>query len=159
MRRSLSYLLATCFLLLPIAQARATFVGLGDGTQDVTLTCIFINCPGPFTGTVTISGAQATDWFFHTAFDVSLTFNGDPDEIVGPPPLGSESLQGLDSTDAYQLRLIAGGTWHIFIGGVDVDRGTWTAVPHQSTVTEPGSLTLLLPVLAAIGVGAVRRRK
>lgn len=154
--------LLVCGLLSP-GEARASLLGLDAGTYDVTLTCVFVNCGGPFTGTLTTDGSDVSDWLFNTAFDtLPLSFTGDPAEFDSGPPSDIQEVFGPSTPGGYSLILFGGffeGDWNIESSGVSIWRGTWEAVPHQDEVAEPASLLLLGTGIAGVAATARRRRR
>jgi len=79
-------------LILSAEHAYATYVGLGDGSYDVTLTSVYPNTA--YTGTLTILGNEATDWMFIMPSYLGGTFSGNPNEETIPPPTDLELLRG-----------------------------------------------------------------
>ena len=164
-KRLLCCLSIVATLVLAAGHARADVLGLTPGAYDVTLTCVIANCGGPFTGLVTIVGADATSWLFHTAFDsVPLTFSGDPSETIVPPPSEREFVVGPDTSAAFVLDLFhdpntAGGGWLILTGSVSLWRGDWVAAAAVSAVPESTSLVLLIAGLAVVGGRCVSSRR
>ena len=150
-------------LILSAEHAYATYVGLGDGSYDVTLTSVYPNTA--YTGTLTILGNEATDWMFIMPSYLGGTFSGNPNEETIPPPTDLELLRGLGSFSTYELWIyywLSGGSreWNVFTGGVSLDRGTWTAAPTNVPVPEPSTLLLLGGgLLGLVGFGRKRMKK
>jgi len=152
----------TCALLVP-TNARAAILGLGPGTYDVALTCTFINCGGPFTGTLSTDGSDITSWLFDTNFDgLPLSFNGDPTEFDSGPPADVQMVSGPNTIGGYTLNLFGGvfaGDWFIDSGGVSIWNGSWEAKPHQDAVPEPATLTLFGTSIVSLIARARRQRR
>jgi hypothetical protein len=151
--------------------ASATWLGLDDGTYDVTLTCVFssvIPCPSTISGTITIAGAGAT------AFD--FVVNGE--SFVGAPDNGTvTTIFGTDEVSSLQVAPFSFlSLQHFLVGslpGLSPDSwiycntftptsctpatdGNWTAV----RVPEPPVMALFslaLGLMALAGVGRRRR--
>ena len=148
-------------------QARAALLGLDDGTYDVTLTCIVQNCGGPFTGTLTIAGSDATDWSFTFPFEAygapgGETFSGNPNQASDGGP--NERVDGIgEDLSLLSIFLTFGSpSWQVSQGGVNLIRGGWTAAPQAvpSLVPEPATLPLMMTGLGLLGLtGWLGRRK
>jgi hypothetical protein len=163
-------LLLASIVLLSASQARATILGLGDGTYDVTLTCSFADCApagplGPFIGTLTADGNDVTGWSFTfpaAAFGFAEVFSGDPLETINMIT-GVEIVSGPGLAAALdQLLLGKSGdslTWDVLQGGVSVIHGTWTAALQATPqgVPEPSTWLLMLGGFGLLGV-ALRRQ-
>jgi len=163
MTRWVSRLLVASVVLLSANQARATFIGLGDGTYDVTLTCSFFDCApagslGPFTGSLTVVGTDVTAWSFAfpaAAYGFADVFNGNPLETTGlDVEFVTGSALGSPITELQLFTSFGPPKWNVFQNDLSVIHGTWTAVlqdaPHG--VPEPSSAILILSGLAALGV-------
>ena len=161
-----SSLLVAGVVLLSANQARATIIGLDDGTYDVALTCLFSDCApngplGPFTGTLTVVGNDVTAWSFvfpATVLGYSEEFDGNPVEFIDF--FGNfENARGVGlivpAFDELVLRTSFGSpTWDLLQGGLSVSYGTWTAVSREAPVgvPEPSSAILFLSGLVALGL-------
>jgi hypothetical protein len=153
-------LLMASFAVLSASQARATIIGLGDGTYDVTLTCIVIDCVDPIAGSLTVSGNDVTDWSFAfpvEAYGAADVFSGNPQETILP---FDEIVRGVGSFGS-ELVLSADNEWGIFQSGIDLIRGTWTAELQDTPqgVPEPASAFLILSGLGATTAAAALRRR
>ena len=151
-----------CVILGP-TNARAAILELDPGTYDVALTCGFVNCGGPFTGTLTTDGSDVTSWLFDTNFDgFPLSFSGDPTEFVIGPPTDFQQVSGPNTTGGYTLSLFGGifaGEWGIDTSGVQLWHGTWEARPHEETIPEPAALLLFGSSTAGLIARARRQRR
>jgi hypothetical protein len=151
---------------LDATSTRATILGLGDGTYDVTLTCVFSDCApagplGPFMGTLTVSGNDVTDWSFTfptAAYGFADVFSGNPQETI--LMFGDEIVSGSAASSAeLQIATFGSPRWNVNFGGAQVIHGPWTAVlqdPRQR-VSEPASAIPILSGLAALAAVARRR--
>ena len=160
--------------LLAAAPARATWLGLPDGSYDVVLHCTVsteIACPSDTFGTLEVQGSGVT------AFDVTIDgqhYAGDPADAVVDGNLVDTESSTLSAPGPFQflsLRLITDGqigpfgtgdNWGVYCnhfqgGGTCTPNttGLWTATP-RAAVPEPTVSALLLPALAAL---AWRRRR
>jgi len=151
--------------------ASATWLGLADGTYDVTLSCVFssvIPCPTTIDGTMTIAGAGAT------AFD--FVVNGQA--FVGAPTNGTATtaLFGTDEFSDVDLSPFSFLSLQDFLTGgfpgltqqswgycnnfdashctPDTD-GNWTA----ARVPEPPGMALFVLGLGIMALAGVTRRR
>lgn len=151
--RRISYGLSASVLLFAHAgPGHSTIIGLGNGTYDVTLTCLLINC-GPYTGSLSVAGNDGTAWTFDAAVaGTQLSFVGNPIEQIIGPPLDLEFLRGSAASPNLMFELeITNSTlnglpsWNINVGGVALAYGNWTAAPVTSiSIPEPSPLILML---------------
>jgi len=151
--------------------ASATWLGLDDGTYDVTLSCVFstvIPCPSTIHGTMTIAGGSTT------AFD--FTVNGQA--FVGAPVSGTVTtvLFGTDEVSSLNLSPFSSlSLQHFLTGGLPgltpdswvycnnfsinsctpATDGNWTAV----AISEPPGLALFALSLGIVAVVGVARRR
>jgi hypothetical protein len=147
-RWALVSMVVACAGLLPITQARATVLGLGDGTYDVTLACIGPICH--FTGTMTIAASNVTDWSFTTEVDgpPAETFTGNPIETFLGPVTFEDFVTGLSTDFGYELVLRSNLNWNVNVGGAVLAEGTWTATLQDAIQPTPAP-----PALALFGGG------
>jgi hypothetical protein len=150
--------------------ANATWLGLADGTYDVTLSCVFslvISCPSTIDGTMTIAGGTAT------AFDFTVNgqaFVGAPTSSTVTTALGTDEVSLLTLSPFSGLDLqnfltggIPGLTQHSWGYCVNVTAvscapttaGNWTAV----AIPEPPALALFLLGLGFMAAAGVTRRR
>jgi hypothetical protein len=149
--------------------AKADWLGLADGTYDVTLTCTIssaISCPTQIQGTVTIEGAGAS--FLSYTVDGEV-FSGDPADSIFQNAIAHFQISQLYNSPfsfadlRFDLTIpnpqIPDDHWwvHCPNSGVDVctptSAGTWTAI--AAAVPAPFTLALFTAGLAGLGL---RRR-
>lgn len=146
---------AAVLFLVP-KNAKATWLGLSDGTYNVTLDCLTLTCPtpDPLVGTMTVSGSGVTNWDFMFT-SPSLTFSGDPDDLIA----GSGFEYSAGYAGSYRLEienLVPGQYWFIYDpAGSAAYGGSWLA--KSASIPEPESFLLLGFGLA--GLAAWGRRK
>ena len=150
--------------------ASATWLGLADGTYDVTLSCVFstvIACPSTINGTLTIAGSAAT------AFDFVVNgqaFVGVPTNDTVSTAVGTDEVSFLDLAPFSFLSLqhfLTGGfpglspdSW-IYCNNFDPTHctpatdGNWTA----AAVPEPPATALFVLGLGMMVAGRVARRR
>ena len=168
MTRRIRHLLVCAAALATLSaapSARASVLGLNDGTYNLTLTCIAAGCGGPFTGTMTVVGTDVTDWNLAVhVFDPGLeSFVGNPTEQLLGPPTDREFVRGRGAVQSvFELELrfepIQSRTWGANVTGVETNQGTWSAVPITLAVPLPSALLLTGTGLAALGLSRTRRR-
>jgi hypothetical protein len=155
--------------------ANATWLGLADGTYDVTLTCVtssVIPCPSTIDGTMTIAGAGAT------AFD--FVVNGQ--SFVGAPTNNTvtTALFGTDQVSVVDLVPFSGLSLEDFLTGgfpglspqswgycnnfdathcTPDTAGNWTAVAVAAAVPEPPGIALFVLGLGIMALAGVTRRR
>lgn len=159
-------LLLAVGLALSAHPARASVLGLADGTYDLTLPCTNIGCGGPYTGTLTVVGTDVTSWNITVLADSLQTFSGNPNEQFFGLPTGLEIVSGPSTPLGYELSLFLdpfGATaqfWQVDIGGVVLNRGSWTAeLQADGVVPLPSTLLLVGIGFAAVRVSRVWRRR
>ncbi|HVG51273.1 MAG TPA: hypothetical protein VM867_06540 [Xanthobacteraceae bacterium] len=147
-RWALVSVVVACAGLSSVTQARATVLGLGDGTYNVTLACITTNCP--FTGTMTIAGSNVIDWSFSTVVDglPAETFTGNPIETFFGPVIVEDLVAGPSTPLGYELVLRSTLDWNVNVFGVVLAQGSWTATLQDGIQPVP-----LPPTLALFGGG------
>lgn len=150
--------------------ASATWLGLADGTYDVTLSCVtssVIPCPSTIGGTMTIAGAAATAFNFAVN---GQAFVGAPGNATVTTGLGTDQVSFLDLSPFSFLSLqdfLTGGfpgltqqSWG-YCNNFDPTHctpdtaGNWTAV----VVPEPPGLPLFMLGLGIMGIAGVTRRR
>jgi len=150
--------------------ASANWLGLADGTYDVTLTCVsssVIACPSTIDGTMTIAGGAAT------AFDFTVNgqaFVGAPTNTTASGGFGTDEIAVLDLSPFSFLSL-----QHFLTGGfpgltqnswgycnnfsanscTPATVGNWTA----AAIPEPPGIGLFVLGLAILAVAGVIRRR
>ena len=167
-------IIRSCFIgllgLLSVATtpspAGATWLGLNDGTYDVTLSCVtstVIPCPSTIHGTMTIAGAGATDFDFTVNGQV---FDGAPSNGTATTTLfGTDEFSVLDLSPVSFLSLqdfSTGGfpgltqqSWG-YCNNFDATSCT-PATDGNWTVPEPPGVALFVLGLIALA-GAMHRR-
>lgn len=148
------------------SSAHATWLGLADGTYDVTLTCVIstvIPCPSTIQGTMTIAGAGAS------AFDFTVNgqhFIGDPSDGTATGSFGTDQFSTLDLSPFSFVSLqdflsgnfpgLTQDSW-AYCNNFDPTSctpdtaGNWTATAAQTqAVPEPATITLVGFGLAAL---------
>jgi hypothetical protein len=168
MRKFKSYvfgLLAPLIVAAMPQSAQATWLGLADGTYDVTLSCLFssvISCPTDIHGTMTIGGSGAS------AFDFTVNgqhFVGDPANSVATNGVYTDQFSSLMLSPFSFLSLINDLTpnpfglptphWWGYCNNFDATHctpdtnGGWTA-DQIAAAPEPASLGLLALGFAAV---------
>jgi hypothetical protein len=156
-------------------EAKADWLGLADGTYDVTLTCTsstLFSCPSQITGTLTIAGAGATFMDFTINGQV---FSGDPNEGIHTIPSTVDfefvdmvntpfSELGLRRDLSIPNPFVAADHWWFYCNPAPNDAnacqpstlGIWEAA-LVAAVPEPAALTLLAGGLTALGFARRRR--
>jgi hypothetical protein len=169
-------LLGLSALLIVAAETRsasATWLGLADGTYDVTLSCVtssVIACPSTIDGTITIAGAGATafDFVVNGQVFVGAPING----TVTTAVFGTDEVSVLDLSPFSFLSLqdfLTGGfpgltqqSWG-YCNNFDATHctpdtdGNWTAV--AAVVPEPPGMALFLLGLGITALASVTRRR
>lgn len=146
--------------------ARADWLGLADGSYDVTLTCVISNvpCPSQVEGTVTIDGAGAS--FMSVTFNGEV-FSGDPTDDVFQNSIAHYQTSTLSHSPYSFLSLrfdltlpnpfIQDDQWWAYCVNqgnpnscTPATNGTWEAT--LAAVPEPAALALVAAGLAGIGL-------
>lgn len=155
---------AAAAALMTGPSSRASVLGLADGTYNLTLSCSSAGCGGPFSGTLTVVGADVTAWDVTVLADTLQSFIGNPTEQLLGPPTDLEFVRGPGVNAVYGLELRFGPSgppsrsWGVDITGVEVNRGIWSAVPVTIAIPLPSALLLTGTGLAALGLSRTRRR-
>jgi hypothetical protein len=146
--------------------AKADWLGLTDGTYDVTLTCVnstVIACPSQIQGTVTIAGAGASFLSYTVNGEV---FSGDPTDGVFTSATADYQFSILTHSPfsfadlRFDLSIpnsfIADDQWWAYCNNVSQSNctpatfGSWRAVA-VAEVPEPVTLALFASGLAGLG--------
>jgi len=148
--------------------AGATWLGLADGTYDVTLSCVtspVIPCPSTIDGTMTIAGAGAT------AFDFTVNgqiFDGVPTNGTDSSMFGTDEHSGLGLSPFSFLLLqdfSTGGfpgltpqSWS-YCNNIGDPSSCSLLTNGNWTVPEPPGMALFVLGLGIIALAGVTRRR